>query len=76
MRRKEEGAPRRPFFISSRSRRAELAGTGLICLWAGCSRLLSMRKVGLPEPKGLWIGYLVPELVLPVVVVAAQLARA
>lgn len=41
---------------------------------AGCGRLLSMSKVGLPTPRGLWIGYLVPELVLPVVLVAAQAA--
>jgi len=39
---------------------------------AGCGRLVSMRKVGVPEPKALWLGYLVPELVLPIVVAVAQ----
>jgi hypothetical protein len=38
-------------------------------LMAACGRLLSISKVGLPEPAALWIGYLVPELVLPFVIV-------
>lgn len=41
---------------------------------AGCGRLLSMAKVGLPKPSGVWLGYLVPELVLPFVMAAAQYA--
>jgi hypothetical protein len=43
---------------------------------AGCGRLVSMRKVGLPEPHAVWLGYLVPELVLPVVMVIAHAGRA
>ncbi len=43
---------------------------------AGCGRLLSMRKVGLPEPRALWLGYLVPELVLPFVLAVAHSSRA
>jgi hypothetical protein len=39
---------------------------------AGCGRLVSIRKVGLPQPAGVWIGYLVPELLLPVIIVIAQ----
>lgn len=39
---------------------------------AGCGRLLSMSKVGLPKPSAVWLGYLIPELLLPVVMVAAQ----
>jgi hypothetical protein len=38
---------------------------------AGCGRLLSMFKVGLPEPHAVWIGYLVPELLLPIVIFIA-----
>ena len=34
-----------------------------------------MTKVGLPEPKALWLGYLVPELVLPILVAVAQSFR-
>jgi hypothetical protein len=41
-------------------------------LLAGCGRLLSMAKVGLPKPTGLWLGYLVPELLLPFVMAGAQ----
>jgi predicted DNA repair protein MutK len=31
-----------------------------------------MVRVGLPEPRLLWLGYLVPELVLPFVVAGAH----
>src|SRR3569832_697692 len=41
---------------------------------AGCGRLVSMSQVGLPQPTGLWLAYLVPELLLPIVVVIAQRA--
>jgi uncharacterized protein DUF4345 len=40
---------------------------------AGCGRLLSMRKVGLPQPRAVWLGYLVPELLLPWVMAIAQI---
>ena len=43
-------------------------------LMGGIGRLLSMSKVGLPEPTGLWLGYLIPELVFPVVIVVAHWA--
>ena len=39
---------------------------------AGCGRLLSMSKVGLPEPRAVWLGYLAPELVLPWVLAFAH----
>lgn len=42
---------------------------------AGCGRLLSMSKVGLPEPKAVWLGYLAPELVLPWVLAVAHFCR-
>lgn len=41
---------------------------------AGVGRLISISKVGLPKPTAVWLGYLIPELVLPIVMVAAQLA--
>ena len=41
-------------------------------LMGGLGRLLSISKVGLPEPAGLWLGYLIPELVLPVVIAVAH----
>jgi hypothetical protein len=43
-------------------------------LLAGIGRLVSMAKVGLPEPKAVWLGYLVPELGLPFVMAGAQFA--
>lgn len=45
-------------------------------LLAGVGRLVSIAKVGLPEPAAVWLGYLVPELVLPVVIAVAQYASA
>ena len=41
-------------------------------LLAGIGRLVSISKVGLPRPAGLWLGYLVPELVLPFVIAGAH----
>jgi hypothetical protein len=35
---------------------------------AGCGRLLSISQVGLPQPAALWLGYLVPELLAPIVI--------
>lgn len=46
----------------------------LSVLLAGVGRLVSMRKVGLPEPRAVWIGYLVPELTVPWILLFAQLA--
>ena len=40
----------------------------------GTGRLISIGILGLPEPPALWIGYLIPELALPIVMVIAQLA--
>lgn len=37
-------------------------------LMAGCGRLLSISLVGLPQPAAVWLGYLIPELLLPVVI--------
>ncbi|HUX25359.1 MAG TPA: DUF4345 family protein [Burkholderiales bacterium] len=43
-------------------------------LLAGLGRLLSISKVGLPAPRAVWLGYLVPELVLPFVIAVAHYA--
>jgi hypothetical protein len=40
---------------------------------AGLGRLLSISQVGLPQPAYVWLGYLIPELVLPWVAIAAQI---
>ena len=41
---------------------------------AGIGRLVSIAKVGLPEPHAVWLGYLIPELLLPLVIAAAHYA--
>jgi hypothetical protein len=41
-------------------------------LLAGIGRLVSIAKVGLPEPRAVWLGYLLPELVLPFVIAASH----
>ena len=43
-------------------------------LFAGIGRLVSIAKVGLPEPAAVWIGYLVPELLVPFVMAGAHYA--
>jgi hypothetical protein len=43
-------------------------------LLAGVGRLVSMSKVGLPKPAGVWLGYLVPELLIPFVMAGAHYA--
>ena len=41
-------------------------------LLAGAGRLLSISRVGLPKPTAVWLGYLIPELVLPFVIAGAH----
>src|SRR5260370_12948464 len=43
-------------------------------LLAGVGRLASISRVGLPKPAAVWLGYLVPELVLPFVIAVAHYA--
>ena len=43
-------------------------------LLAGIGRLVSISQVGLPEPSAVWLGYLIPELLLPVVISVAHTA--
>lgn len=43
-------------------------------LLAGCGRLLSISKVGLPKPTAVWLGYLIPELLIPWVMAGAHYA--
>lgn len=45
-------------------------------LLAGVGRLVSIAKVGLPKPTAVWLGYLIPELVLPFVIAGAHYAGA
>ena len=45
----------------------------LSVLLAGVGRLVSISQVGLPEPAAVWLGHLVPELLVPFIMSAAQL---
>ena len=42
-----------------------------VCL-GGIGRLISMAKVGVPEPPALWFGYAASELILPAIIVVAH----
>jgi hypothetical protein len=39
---------------------------------AGVGRLVSMRRVGVPKPTGIWLGYLIPEMLLPLPIAVAH----
>ncbi len=41
-------------------------------LLAGVGRLVSISIVGVPEPAVVWLGYLIPELLLPFVIAGAH----
>jgi hypothetical protein len=41
---------------------------------AGSGRLLSMSIVGVPEPAAVWLGYVIPELLVPIIMAGAQLS--
>src|SRR6266850_4846785 len=41
---------------------------------AGIGRLISMAKVGMPEPYALWLAYVMSELLIPCIMVAGQYA--
>jgi hypothetical protein len=45
----------------------------LTVLCGGVGRLVSISQVGLPEPGAVWIGYLIPELLVPCVMIVAQI---
>jgi hypothetical protein len=43
-------------------------------LMGGIGRLVSISQVGLPTPAAVWLGYLIPELLIPFVITFAQLS--
>lgn len=43
-------------------------------LLAGTGRLVSIAKVGLPKPTAVWLGYLIPELLIPFIMAGAHYA--
>jgi hypothetical protein len=49
-----------------------LLALGVLC--GGVGRLVSIAKVGLPKPTAVWLGYLIPELLIPFVMAGAHYA--
>ncbi|MBS1680108.1 MAG: DUF4345 domain-containing protein [Bacteroidetes bacterium] len=48
----------------------------LICtavFLSGIGRLISMNLVGLPEPRGLWLGYVSSEIIVPITAFIGQI---
>src|SRR5215470_5786955 len=58
--------------ITVRQQRTLVFLIGFAVFLAGSGRVLSMSIVGLPEPPALWLGYLVPELVVSCIMIIAQ----
>ncbi len=59
--------------ISVRHQTTLIHLVALVVLCGGIGRLVSIGTVGLPQPASVWLGYLVPELVIPVIIIAAQI---
>lgn len=45
----------------------------LTAFLGGVGRIVSISQVGLPEPASVWIGYMVPELLIPIIMAVSQL---
>ncbi|MGH7455458.1 MAG: DUF4345 domain-containing protein [bacterium] len=45
----------------------------LCVFFAGVGRLVSISQVGWPEPNAVWLAYLIPELLVPCIMVVAQI---
>lgn len=59
--------------LAIRQQKALIFLIALSVFLAGTGRLLSISQVGLPQPSAVWLGYLVPELLLPWIMVVAQI---
>ena len=42
-------------------------------IFGATGRLISMARVGIPEPNGVWIGYVAVEIIVPVIIIFSQL---
>jgi hypothetical protein len=60
--------------ITIREQRVLVYLIALAVFIAAIGRLISMAKVGLPEPHALWLAYVISELAIPVILVAGQYA--
>ena len=60
--------------VTIRQQRTLVYLIALAVFIAAIGRLVSMVKVGLPEPHALFLAYVISELVIPVILVAGQYA--
>ena len=60
--------------VTIRSQGALIFLLALGVFLAGIGRLVSISQVGLPEPTALWLGYLISELLLPLIITVAHVA--
>jgi uncharacterized membrane protein len=58
--------------ITIRKQQALVFLIALAVLMGGIGRLVSISQVGIPEPTSVWMGYLIPELTIPIIIVAAH----
>ena len=61
--------------ITVRQQRTLIYLIALAVFIAAIGRLISMAKVGLPEPHWLWLAYVGSEIILPLIIVIAHRAR-
>jgi uncharacterized protein DUF4345 len=59
--------------LTIRQQRTLIFLIALSAFLAGTGRLVSISKVGLPEPSAVWLGYLIPELLVPLIMTVAQI---
>ena len=60
--------------ITVRQQRTLVYLIALSVFLAGLGRVLSISIVGVPEPAAVWLGYMVPELLVPCIMVVAHFA--
>jgi hypothetical protein len=59
--------------LTIRQQRTVVFLIALSVFLAGTGRLVSISQVGLPQPNAVWLGYLLPELLLPWIMIVAQI---
>ena len=59
--------------LTIRQQRTLIFLIALSVFLAGTGRLVSISIVGLPQPSAVWLGYLIPELLVPWIMVIAQI---
>ena len=58
--------------VTIREQRTLIYLIALAVFIAAVGRLISMAKVGLPEPHALWLAYVTSELIIPIIMVAGH----